>query len=539
MSDAAMFKRTITYGDYEFDWTTMSVSSQNQLSGDGGRTLTHTRTTFNIAGFLSASTEANMKVLLDSMKNSLSKPRQRFIVNHNGSVFYDIKHSTANDNQDIKFGPTCTNFTVENFLGGVACAYSAEIVVNQKLCPSSSREDVLLITKETTYNVDRDGYTKRIISGQLVTTSQAFTPDRFKEKINVAVPQNFKRISQVYKVLNDGVTMNYSFVDVEEKFTRPKTVTSGDVDFSQSTTIGALINLTLQGYFVVDGSQSKDIAIREIFNLLRHYFLPLQKDSFIFTKQEIKTNIYGPRIDFLFTGTVAGENLFDVTKKTNVFASMTDKPPGSEKGKSRKIPLMGSSGLQSNVRDLEDACLNVAINKPDTDKKEPQDKASSKVTKKPTRKALSTDLSKEHKENPYMDFVETLGIMINSNKVVYVPKKKGEKQIVQQKTVETVNVIQQGYASRYDKSPQVPAPKYSTIMQRDVTPEVAILDNGLRLYSVSWRYVIRIHNNNFKLAGLTYPNDPRRSKEDKTQVDFESLSEFEVNFGTEPDKKSK
>jgi len=527
MASYASEQRTITFGSHTFDWSSLRVSSTNNFSTvDGGKTLVSTTSTFDIAGFIIGTSQADFAAKVIDFREALSTPRQSFSVVYNAATWYSIDFDVNDTNgTDIAYGPNCTDFGIEEYIGGLAAAYTATIETTEKICNAGNVKKPLQITKETSYTINEGGFVTRVISGIVVTTQQGLAPDAFKELVDVKVPKFFKRTSQNYTVQEDGITMKYSITDIEQFHTLPKTIVTGAADFVISTEFGAKVTLTLSGSFGVDGAsgatgdkgKGKIQAFNEIVKLLQKYILPHAGRGFAFTRQEIKTGIYTNTIDFMFTGFMAG--VADV--KTNPYRLLyREAPPGSD-GKARAIPQGGSAGLFATTRPIEDSCITKLAKteekqKGDIDK---QSESTPAVKQSKTLQALTLNagISTQHIEAVYVDYHEKISYEINSNIVVMVPKSKSEKQIAQQTTQPTINIVQVGYASRRGDTPQVPDPIVKKpsgyLLQYSVSPDQPILNDKQKIYTTSWRYIIRVvDNSKTPIKNIKVPDDPRLAK---------------------------
>ena len=546
MADPVAFTRKITYGGYEFDYTRLKVDSRNILStADDGKTQTHTRTTFRISGFLIGADEDGFAVELLAFRSALAVPRQNFLVKEGDIELYKIDFSTRDKTQtDVIYGPNVEDFSIDRFYGGISCSYSATIIVDEKICGAAGTDapnEVLQITKAYTYSIEGSGFTTRTVTGVLVVTQQAKAPDRYRKLVYVPVPNGYKRQRQEYRTEADGRTLSYTIVDKEIYRTLPTDLTEGDAEFTIDTRKGHKIVLILSGRFEVSNKDSKTLAIKHILLLLDKYFGPHMgagSGTFAFTKQTLKTGIYCNYVDFYFSGFTSGKIAYRRDKQgRNVFSDLIRTPPAST-GTSKHI---GQGTLSDGTRPIDDACSGIegytrrtTTNLSSTYITQPREIGAIYPGGTPaTTEAIRRDTSQEHQEYLYLDYNEKISYEVASNRKIFRPKKRGIAPIVQQTDDPIVRIVQTGYAVRYNKNPDVPGPvvtpPHGYVLQESIETQTPELEDDSKIYTSSWRYIIEVVQDSYKLQNIHAPGgDPRlKNRTEKLSMNIPKYMQLE------------
>lgn len=507
--------KTVQYGDYIFDYVRLKVATENKFE-DNNKVLLYTTYTFTVNGEIIEDTPAAFKTAMDQFRAAMSAPRKKFTVISDGKTVYNITASTIDKSQDILFGPNVKNFNINEFTGGLAASYEVTIEATIKGC-TGDVPDILRHTVDEEFTINADGFTRRTTSGQIWVIQQARPADNFRKNIVVNIPVNFKRVEQNFKCSDDGIRLDYQIIDEEVYNTLPKNITSGNCDFQISTDKGAKLTITLSGEMGCKAGVNKKESLAAIMNLLKRYMGPFLNgnNSFVWERQELKTNVYSNIISFNFSGWAAGQVVLDPNDaNNNAVQNLIDPPPDSN-GISEFIEARGKAGLVAGTQPVID-CKNPYVGSqtnpppippPTRDNPTTDPGSSSKAT-------TQSGLTSEHINYLYIDYHESVSYEVDTKIKIFMPKYTGNAPLVQQITDEEYYITQVGYASRVGKQPQVPPPVVQApgayIMQASISPSMPTKVSGTDVYQTSWRYIIRVVDNKWTIPNNAVMSiDPR------------------------------
>jgi len=532
-----------------FPFTQMSIAQVPVWAADGA-TQIGTAYTFNISGWIVETGQEALFTTMQKMRCNLTMPRKRFVViwQDEGGLyrtFYEFDASEDRYKGDIAQGPKPGPLVFDAIIAGRAVPYHWSITAQVKECFTEAcaaapqkQLDILSLTRSFDHAVDADGLTTRTTTGTLVvpatvTRSKLHPADAYRAFVAPPLPANFKRESQVYNQSEDGRTLNFTIVDVEQVWTLPDPITGGQVNFTinqaDDAEGGALAKTyyTLAGYFQAPRTVPKLTILQKIFNL---FFAKMPQggiEAFLLVRHEITEDVYGNKIAFLFhgwgpSGEMPGPQpfLYSGLKQINLA------PPDSNGNAAMVQPYGGitdqGSGVVGARFDTYDACARRITYAPGaasqvTNTNRGEGRAGSAAGA--GRGTANAGISADHKKAPYVTYRETVEFLLDNGMVVMDPKKKNVSPIVQQARAPALHVVQVGYAVRAGKSnadaPVPPSPiVQGTMLQASITPSNTppIAGGQWRVYTLHWRYVMRyarIMSDALLSDTIKWPADPR------------------------------
>jgi hypothetical protein len=537
-----MSQSTVTYGGFTFPLNRLRVT-ESPVFSDDGVTLEGTMYTFSVDGLINAGTQADFATLLTSMRCQLRMPQQAFSItwaptSGSPATYWSFGGSDAPDNA---WGPHPGDLTLARFSGGLAAIYGWSVSCFRKECYGDScmlasqlYSQVLSINRSYSFSVDANGFTTRTITGRLVCTQQGAPADQYRYVVEPDLPANFKRESRQYSQSEDGRTLNFTIVDVEQLYTLPTPITNGSATYRVSINNGLLVNLSLFGYYEASKSTPKSTILSCIATLAINKF-QLSSQNVLPLSMDLSTDVYKNRIDFNIQVQAAGGNSTpDPTAWFSNFQQNTQQlvanPPNSN-GVAFITGVFGgdanaNSGVIGAVPVVYDACSM-------TPTQNPSSIGTGTSGSTPPGGALTesagpnnnTGVSSDHLNNPYQAYLEKFNYAYDSGIIVLYPKQKGSDPIYQQTRNPRMIVTIAGYMKKCVKStgapPSAPDPfdelssQNYTLMLSDIEPASAepVGDGSWNLWTLHWRYVLHydVALTNDDGAPMYFPGDHRRS----------------------------
>lgn len=515
-----MASREIKYGDYVCKYTKLTTDINNVMDGFA---VIGTDVTQRIHGVVTSDTEANLGTAITTFYKAFAKPRQMFTIIANGATWYSIKYDENDTAQDIHFGPIVESASVDSYLGRIAFTYTVVIKYRLKICDSASQiNKILRLSRDESFAIDLNGFTRRTTEGHMIITHQARPADQYRALLNVDIPNGFKRVGQNFRTSDDGCRMDYSIVDDEIYWQLPNPVTSGQVDFNIGQEMGGLLTCTLSGQLSMGPNTPKSDVIDVIKTLHDAYFKKVWQNpttEALNKSNSMTTSIFGNTIDFTFVKTGAGD--LDIVNTDTFFKNLkavTDTPPGNNANDVQTpIPPYGlgemSVGQDGRIAHklTPNNCDNPTTTGGTTPTSPPVTPPVSPGSNSSTPATLNNGITSEHKTNPYMDYSEKISWDTDNNIKVYYPITAGVNPIVQQTRQPKTFITQTGYATRLGKQPVVPPPVLGD--QKPLQTSVDFINpsrvQGQKLFSVTWRYIMQVQAAAFTINGSTLPTDPR------------------------------
>lgn len=187
----------------------------------------------------------------------LSLPRKALTFTVNAQNLLNVVISTNNGGDglptmDAKGGPTplhlnITQITEQTFLVNYA------IEVNIVECPGGGAPPLYASNRfRISESIDETFHTKQTVNGRLIVRGdvadpitgfvggRGINPDTLRYVVCPQIPAGFKRVSSDYMLAEDGLSLEYTFVDQEIDVPPPLGTCKADIDYMESTPFGPL-----------------------------------------------------------------------------------------------------------------------------------------------------------------------------------------------------------------------------------------------------------------------------------------------------------
>lgn len=223
-TDPYYHKFTITVQGYvhTIDSTTVNIST-NKTTANGG-------------------TVASNEITL---RQKLLEARKDFEMTIGGEKLLKVSHggTTAGAQQDANNGPKPISVEVTKFLGSTSAGGLMQVTFEIELCVVDCSQDnnqtgVLSNRWSASDAIDNNFYTTRTITGRLRVKHMGVNPQLFRNLVIPHLQRGFKRESITCTTSVDGLTMEYTVIDVEKFAASPSPATEWSGTYTLSTSDG-------------------------------------------------------------------------------------------------------------------------------------------------------------------------------------------------------------------------------------------------------------------------------------------------------------
>ena len=232
---------TVSYKGVTFDSYYSSKISARPIQDDAKRTTVYVEYTIEVDAIVAAPAGSVTDDILEDWRERLTTQGGALRYENKGFGVLNVNVGTV---RDVAWGPIPELIAAEPVGNDRGWRVQWRVVTRIPECNNARYRNALLaFNYEESWDIDKVGYTTRIIEGYLeipmtrLTAGSRIVPDRadrYRERIVPAIPLGFER-TQSYQESADKRRLDFRFLDKELPLPLPVGVAVADVDFTVRT----------------------------------------------------------------------------------------------------------------------------------------------------------------------------------------------------------------------------------------------------------------------------------------------------------------